>query len=160
MSVKAAATMRQFFGGNVSIYFEADRVEIGTSNALCQEELKRVAYRDVRRVVSWSEPNRVASYAGLAALVLAGVLGALAALIGAPGSDDRTVLVFVIGFVAVCSLCMSVVLLWSGRPRGITRLRIEGVHGHIDAVLSGRLQKREKVLAELARRIRERQTIG
>ena len=44
----------------VSLYLEDDRVEIGTTNIVCQEEMTRIAYRDVRRIVTW--PDRMVQY--------------------------------------------------------------------------------------------------
>ena len=55
MSSRARSTDRQVVGGAVSVYLEDDRIEVGTTNAVCQEEMRRLSYRDVRRIVTWPD---------------------------------------------------------------------------------------------------------
>jgi len=160
MSMRATCVAHRFVFWPHSIYLENDRVEVGATNFVFLEQMRRMAYRDVRRVVAWPDSCRVSFFSGLAMVAISVVLGLLAVLIAVSNADAGVAVASVFGVTGAGVLGLGGALLWAGRARGLTRLRIEGVHGHIDAVLSGRLQKREKVLAELARRIRERQTVG
>jgi hypothetical protein len=151
MSVKASSVARQAFGGMISVYFEDDRVEVGNTSAACQEALQRVAYRDVKRIVSWPDQRRGYFYVG-GALTLFALVGVLVAF----GMPEVIQIFTFIG--AGVGLVFALSCLFAGRPGGITGVRIEGLRGSVDAVLAGSARKRARVLAELERRVRVRQS--
>ena len=150
MSVKASMSTRLLSGGTVCIYFEDERLEIGTSSFVCQEELKRVAYRDVSRIVTWPATRRPFLYVGIGLLLLA-LLGV--ALFAAIQDPDLAFILVGVGMV----FALGIFCVYTGRRDGITHLRVDGVRGSVEAVLDGSKKKRRRVLEELERRIRDRQ---
>ena len=139
----------------VSLYLEDDRVEIGKTSVACQEELTRVSYRDVRRIVTWTD--RLVQYLILGGLLFLSALGFL--LVAVLLMDEPIMLVTSL-VMTVLSLASGAYSLYCGRAGGVTRIRIEGVRGTITGVLGGSASKRAALLAELERRVRDRRAAG
>lgn len=135
-----------------SVYLHDDRVEVGTTDPTFSETLGRVPYRDARSLVAWTSTRRAHLWLG----VLVGVIALVLLLFALGVSDDfATASLAVVGLLlAACG----VLLLWMGRPHGITRFRLEGTRGTVEGVLSGSRKKREALLAEIEERIHARQS--
>ena len=146
------AVMRtSVIGGQVYVYLHDDRIEVGRTDVMFNESLSRVAYRDARRLVTWSASRRGYLWVG-AILAAIGLFGAAIPALGGRGEGAA-----VLWVVAIAAFVCGLFLLWLGRPGGITKLRVEGVRGDVEAILSGSRRKREKLVAEIERRVRERQ---
>jgi hypothetical protein len=107
----------------------------------------------VRRIVYCHDQLRPYFYVGIGA-----TLFALLGFASAAGLSDGVMPLVILG--ASVGLVIGLMCLYMGRPRGLTRLRIEGVRGSVDATIKGRLKKRTRALQELERRVLRRQSSG
>ncbi len=139
-------------GGCVCVYLHEDRIEVGHVGPLFTERLSRVAYRDARRMLVWSDRRSGMRWVAVALLAAGALTLGAAAVLGFEGEGAA-----IASVVGVTTLLCSLPLFYSGRRGGITRFRIDGVRGHVEGTLAGRRRKRDEILARIEERIRERQ---
>ncbi len=146
MSHKPVSSARTI-GGWETVYVHDDRIEVGEISPVCTELLRRVAFRDVVRVVTWSAKRTWLLVMGVIVAVI-GVVVAVGGLVS--GDEGLQIAGAIMGSIVVLLAAPS---LWMGRPGGITRFRVEGVHGDLEGFLAGSASKRAAVVADLIARI-------
>ncbi len=134
-----------------AVYVADDVVSVGRIELFARETLRRVAYRDVTRMLAWDDRRSYVRTIG--AFLFASALAA--ALAWELADNSIVAAVFVTAGFGALALC-----LYGGRIGGVTRFRLETAHGRIDAALSGNVDKRQLILWDIEQRVLARQDVA